>query len=78
MIRGLMKAAIVALGVMAAAPLSAQQPDRMQARREWMARPGQGARQAGPRHRRMRRHRRHAAYRRSMRMRAFRMQRGWR
>jgi hypothetical protein len=74
MLRGMVKAMVLVLGIVAAAPLSAQQPDSRPPRREWVAQRGHGQRQ-GPRRRKMRRHRRRrAAFNRMrmMRMRALR------
>ena len=69
MFRGIVKAMVVALGVMAAVPLSAQNPDAPRPPRAWAQHQGQqGNGRQGPRRRRIRRHRRRVAMRR-MRMR---------
>ena len=83
MFRTTLKISLLALGLAAAAPLSAQQPGPAAPRpaRTWAAeRPGQGAAQRGPRrrHRRNRHaHRAHARNRAQVRA-EWRGQRGWR
>ncbi|HEY2805449.1 MAG TPA: hypothetical protein VGI92_06270 [Gemmatimonadales bacterium] len=68
MLRGVLKAAIVAIGVLAAAPLSAQSPAQAPApQRSFVARQGRMS-MSGPRHRRFRRrHGRRMGMRRGMR-----------
>jgi len=82
MLRQTLKLSLLALGLAAAAPLSAQQPPQRAPRpmREWVAeRPGRFAAVNGPRRRhRHRAHRRHDRRRMQVRAERVRAYRGWR